>query len=263
MKRKFTLVVLLSMFLLPSCIETGTNTVIEKDGSGMMVASVDFSSMLKMMLEGKDKGEQFKFDTTIYIRNHSDTSSLLTDEQKDLLREMFIKVNMDVGGVKQLKFMISIVTVFKSQEDLTALGELMKKKEYDIVFDKAMKIPMLMGKENKDESSIENGNLFTSVFPDFFHCEYKKNSIVCTLDTAMHRRSLQELAKGEFDINGGETEQMFASATFTNMITLPSDVKEIKGSSMKKNKADNMLVQTGSLLDLYKHPENYEYRIQY
>jgi hypothetical protein len=250
--------------MLASCIETGTNTTINADGSGLMVASVDFSNMLKMMTQGKEKGEDIKLDTTIYVRDHSDTSSLLTVEQKRLLREMWVKVSMDISDVSQPKFMISIVTNFNSLEDLTALHELMKKKEYDLVFDKAMKIPLFMDKnEDDEENSKENDNLFASVFPDFFQCGYKKNSIACRLDTAMYHRSLQELQKSGFNMEGEQEAEMFASATFINMISLPSDVKEIKGSSIKKDKADNKLVQTGNLLDLYKHPENYEYNIQY
>jgi hypothetical protein len=258
--KKFTLIVVLCTIMLSSCLETATNTVIKEDGSGMMLASVDFSSMLKMMTQGKDKGEDFKLDTTIYIRNHSDTSSLLTAEQKRLLREMMLKITMDVRDISNLKFMVTVTSSFNSPEDLTALGELMKKNEYDIVFDRAMKIPMFMSEEK--ESSKENDNLFTSVFPDFLHCEYKKNSIVCRLDTAQHQRSLKELSKGEFDISSDDVEKMFATATFTNMITLPADAKEVKGTSMKKDKV-NTLIQTGSLLDLYKHPENYEYSIKY
>jgi hypothetical protein len=258
---KIVLAVVLCTVIFASCLDTVTDTVIKEDGSGTMTASVDFSKMIKMLTAGKEKEKEKegRIDTTIYIRNFSDTSSLLSTEQKRLLRDMSIRVLMDI---KEMKFGVTTASSFKSLNDLNALGELMKRKEYDLIFDKALKIPGLSG-DNEQESSKENDNLFASVFPDFINCQYSKKSITCTVDTARYAASVKELRGSEFDIFSEEAGAMFSEASFTNTITLPSSVKTFKGESLKKDNADNKLVQSGNLLDLYKHPEKYEYSIQY
>lgn len=250
--------------LLTACLETTTHTAIRENGSGSMVATVDLGTMMTMMAGNKSKTETFSFDTVMYIRNHSDTSKLLTDYQKKLMKDMFVKVKMSLEEGKEPAFVVSINAPFESLEDFNALNELMKKKEYDQVFDKAMEIPMFSDKNKKEAGSGgDNDNLFTSIFPSFYNCVYSKNSVVCKLDEARHKQTLEELKKSEFDINGEMEAKMFGSAIFTNTLTLPSKPKKIEGDSWKPGSSDKDLVQTGNLLDLYKQPEKYAYSIQY
>ena len=140
----------------------------------------------------------------------------------------------------------------------------MQQKEYDALFDKAIDIPMFSDKnKEEDETKNENDNIFASLFPAFYDCDYKKSSIICKLNKAKYAESREELKKMEFDLEGELESKMFAGATFSNKITLPRKPGKVEGSSLKPGAAATELVQDGNLLDLYKHPEKYEYSIQY
>lgn len=250
--------------LLTACLETSTHTSIRENGSGSMIATVDLSEMMAMMAGNKSQSETFSFDTLMYVRNHSDTSALLNSNQKKLLKDMYVDVKMSMAEGKTPAFVVRINAPFQSLEDFNALNDLMRTKEYDLVFDKAIEIPMFSDKDKKEKGSeSENDNLFTSIFPSFYNCVYTKNSVVCKLDETKHKQRLEDLKKSEFDINGEMEAKMFGAAVFTNTLTLPSKPKKIEGDSWKQGSSEKELVQTGSLLDLYKQPEKYAYSIQY
>lgn len=263
MKKVVTLFLVCSLFLI-ACLETAMHTQISADGSGTMQSSMDMSSMLKMLAGKPGKGDKvINIDTVIYFKNHSDTSTVLTAYQKELLRGMAMqmKVKMDIKDIDNLQFMISISSPFKNLDDLSALSRLMSQKEYDDIFDQALKIPFF--EDSKQDQAAENDNLFNSVFPDFYKCEYKKGFVGCSLDKAKHAGTLEDLKKMDFDLEGEMESKMFEAATFSNRITLPSKPKKISGSSIKPGSGENELVQTGNMLDLYRNPERYEYSIQY
>lgn len=245
-----------------SCLETKTNTTINENGSGKMQATIDVSEGMEMLMKGKKPGpaEQVFMDTTITIRTYSDTATILNSRQKDLLREMAIKFLMDFRDGKTA-FVVSIETPFKTLADLNDLNELMKQPEYDIVFDKAFKIPMF---NDKDEAAGNmNDNLFGSVFPGFYQCNYKKGSISCEVDTAAYRQTLADLGKMEFDLNGEMETKVFGASKFTNTLVLPAKPKGITGNSWKQGDKENVLVQQGTLLEIYKNPGDFSYTIQY
>ena len=261
MRRSIILLAACSL-VLTACLESETKTTINSDGSGIMTATVDFSEMMKMMAGNQMQGENFVLDTTINIKNHSDTSGKISAYHKSLIRDMKLKILMDAREISQLKFKVTIISPFKSLEDFNALNKLLRQNEFDKIFDNAMSIPELAGKEKEDGSSNESDNIFSTMFPAFYNCVYSRNSIVCTTDTAKHSETLQGLASMDMDINGEMEAKMLESAIFTNTLVLPRKVIKITGDSWKKT-TEKELVQTGNYLDLYKNPGKYEYSIQY
>ena len=251
------------LWILPACINTVSTTSIKDDGSGSMVATVDLSEMLRMMAGKNKEGENFSLDTLINFHHFSDTASFLNARQKQLLKDMTLNIVMDARNVEDLKFSVSIRSVFKSLDDFNALNEFMKQKEYDAIFDKAMDLPMFAGPQGGPGAKKENDNIFSSIFPSFFSCTYSKNAINCIVDKERYKLDVADLEKSGIDFNGSMEAKMFGPATFTNRIILPRKATITKGTSWKEGQAANELVQTGNILDLYKNPENYEYQIKY
>jgi hypothetical protein len=251
------------LWIISACINTVSTTTIKDDGSGSMIATVDLSEMLKMMAGKKKEGEDISLDTTIHFHHFSDTASFLTVRQKELLKEMTLNIVMDSRNVEDLKFNVSIRSVFKTLDDFNALNELMKQKEYDAIFDRAMDLPMFAGPQGGPGEKKENDNIFASIFPSFFTCTYSKTSINCKVDRERYKLDVEELEKSGIDFKGDLEAKMFGSASFSNKIILPRKATIAKGTSWKQGQASNELVQTGNILDLYKYPENYEYQIQY
>jgi hypothetical protein len=266
MKKLFLIIAVIAVGL-TSCLETTTTTTINADGSGTLVATLDISEMMKMML-GNKEGEDFVLDTTILMRNHSDTAQSLNSRQKELVRNMKINVKMDVRNTDSLAFVVQISTPFKDLKSFEELNVLMKQKEYDAIFDKAFN-PDMFGapgekKENEDsEGKRENDNLFGSVFPAFYNCQYKKGFISCQVDSMIYNQAKIDLKAMDMALDGEVETNMLSKAIFINRIILPAKAKKIDGGSWVAGDNANELIQKGDLLDLYKHPEKYAYTIQY
>ena len=247
-----------------SCLNTESETSINANGSGKFVAAIDLSEMMKMMAGKNAKAEEFVIDTVIHMKFYSDTASFLTAEQKRLVKDMQLKILMDVRDLDALKFRVSILTSFASLDDFNALNDFMKQASYDQLFDKAMKLPVFDdAKESDEEGKKSNDNIFATAFPAFYRCTYSKGAIQCRLDAAKKAEVMKELSAMGFDPQGEMESKMFAAASFTNKLVLPAKPTKIEGSSWKQGASANELVQTGNLFDLYSNPEKYEYNILY
>lgn len=176
---------------------------------------------------------------------------------------------MDARDLSGVQFKVGLAAPFRSLDDFNALNALMRKKEFDQVFDKAMEIPALSptGKDEEEEKGEkgekDDDNILSMVFPDYFSCHYGSNAIECKLDSVRYKATLAAMKESDIDVNGELETAMFSEAVFTNRLTLPSKVKKMEGESWKKGNGDNELVQTGNVLDLYKNPQKYVYSIHY
>lgn len=256
--KQVCILLLAGCLFLSSCFETLSDTSINSDGSGKMITVVDLSGVMQMMA-GQKKSEDVKVDTTIYLRTFSDTSSLLNDYQKKLVRDMTLGIIMEMSGNAEPKFKITMTAPFKSLDDFNALNDMMKEKKYDPVFNKAMKFPGLSDKEDEESGN----NSFESMLPGFYNCHYSKNSIVCKMDSAVYKQKIDELKKMEMDIESEMAANLFSTAKFSNKITLPRKPKKVEGGIASDGSAGNVLVQSGNILELYRNPGKYEYRIEY
>ncbi|NCT75278.1 MAG: hypothetical protein GXC78_12145 [Chitinophagaceae bacterium] len=261
--RKNLIYCVLITLLLIGCIETETTTTIEKDGSGQLEAVVDMGQMIQMlksMKQSEAAEEEVKVDSTIRFSSFTDTSTSLTTRQKELLRNITLglKINSDDNI-----FRFKILAPFKNTEELQEINQIMSSKEFDQVFDKAMSNTEL-GKSEGDqpESKRENDNIFGSIFPDYFTCNYSKGLISCVLNKEKYDAAMAEMKK-TLDLEDEMAQSMFGSSSFVNRIKLPNKAKEIKGSSLTASSDGLVLEQKGSLLDIYQHPEKYVYTVRY
>lgn len=261
MKRYFVAVIL-CVTMLSSCLETISETTINANGSGNLHFMMDMSEGMKLAAQGQ-KGEDLAIDTLIRIKDHSDTSSLLTAHQKELMRDMTIQVNIDMKDVEEMVFRFEIDAPFKNLKDFNELNELMKKSEYDKIFDKAIKIPLLDGdkKEDKEESS-ENDNIFGSVTPAFYICDYQPGMITCAYDSVAFKQVMEKMKSMEMDLDSEQAEQMFTMIKWSNIITLPNKPKKLEGN-IKAGAKENVLIQSGNLFEIYKNPKDYTYKVIY
>lgn len=262
--RKNLIYCVLITLLLIGCIETETTTTIEKDGSGQLEAVVDMGQMIQMLKsmkqsESEDK-EKVDIDSTIRFSSFTDTSSSLTAQQKELLRHITLRLKMNSADNV---FRIRILAPFKNTDELQEINRIMASKEFDQVFDKAIANTEL-GKSDGDrsESNRENDNIFGSIFPDYFNCNYSKGVISCVLNKEKYDAAMADIKK-TLDLDDDMAQTMLGSTSFVNRIKLPNKAKEVKGPSLTASADGLVLEQKGSLLDIYQHPENYVYTVHY
>ncbi len=187
-----------------------------------------------------------------------DTATTLTAREKELLRDLSFHIQMDI---KAAIFKLAIIAPFRKMEDLQELNELMARKEFDDIFDKATKQSGL-GSSDKEEEPGKNDNIFGSLFPDFYDCKYKQGKIECSLNKQKYDARMADMKNRDMDMNDAMMEKVFADASFTNKIVLPSAAKSVKGATLKKT-TDTEYVQNGSILELYRTPEKFAYSIEY
>ena len=263
MKKKLMaacLLVIVSM-VLTACFETESETTLNKDGSGSFQASVDFSSVMMFLTSKKKEGEQdIAIDTTIFFKTFTDTSSALTARQKELMKDMKLKMLFDS---KNSACVFTVSSVFKSTEDFNEMNKLMAKKEFDDLFDGAVNSTPFGGEEESGSSSGKNDNIFGSLFPAFFDCEYASNSIICKLNQEKYDQALADLKKSDMSLDDKLMEEMLGTAKFTNKINLPGKPVTVEGTTLKEGATTAQLVQTGSLYDLYKNPQKYTYQVRF
>ena len=259
--KKFILPIFICVCTLSSCLETVIETSIEKDGSGHFVFLLDMREAIQQKV-GESPGEDFKVDTTIYMRNYSDTAQTLTANQKALLREMEIRVNVDFRSVENLEFKFSFHVPFKSMSDLDELDHLIKQKEFDQLFDKANRIPGL-DDDTKDDGGQENDNIIALVSPAFLDCKYQPGNINCRLDSLEYRKSLELFRSTGMNMEGENEQKLMSTIRIIRKITLPSKPKKLVGKTLLAGTKENELVQTTSLYELYKNPGSFAYSVQW
>lgn len=251
----------LCITILNSCLETVSNTTINANGSGNLYFTMDMSEAMQIAAQGQ-KGEDLVIDTLIRIKDHSDTSSLLTARQKELIHDMTIKVDINMQDVDDMTFQFAIDAPFKSLKDYNELNALMRKSEYDKIFDKAIKIPLLDGDKKDDEEGSDNDNIFGSVTPAFYTCDYQPGVITCKYDSVAYKQAIDKMHEMEMNLESEQAEQMLTTIKWSNILTLPSKPKKIEGN-MKPGEGENVLIQSGNLFELYKNPKNFTYKVTY
>jgi len=260
--RKILICCLLIAGMLIGCIETETTTTIEKDGSGQLEAIVDMGQMIQALksMKQSESEEKINVDSLIRFSSFTDTSKSLTARQKELLRNITLglKINSDDNV-----FRFKVLAPFKSTDELQEINQIMSSKEFDQVFDKAMSNTELGKSEGEQpESKRENDNIFGSIFPDYFTCNYSKGLISCVLNKEKYDAAMADMKK-TLDLEDDMAQSMFGSTSFVNRIKLPNKAKEVKGPSLTTSADGLVLEQKGSLLDIYQHPEKYVYTIRY
>ncbi len=270
MKKLLAGALILAAITLVSCFETETNTQIKADGSGTVSATVDMSqaidALMAMSKQGKEEEqEEVNLDTVVNIRTITDTSSLLTEDERRLLHNQTLHLTMVMEKGKDSKMIISLKNSFDNLADLTKLKALMQTPAYDKIFNKSLEIPGFSngdGDGDADESDPAD-NLMAFISPDFFTCSYKKGDITCSLDTGRYKAARTKLGLDAQDENTQGMMEVLKVAKFTNVIAVPGKIKSIEGASMKEGDEQGTVSQSGSMNDLLEHPENYVYHIIY
>ena len=270
MKKLLTIALVLISLSLVSCFDTETNTEIKADGSGTTSATVDLSKVFATLatMNNKEKEEASQpvdIDTIFGIRSLTDTAAAFTTEQKRLLQGQFLHLTMVAGQGRESKMILSVQNSFKSLADLTALTALMQTPAYNEVFNKAVDIPELGGGTSVDGSGEDDitDNILIFVSPDFFNFSYKKGEIKCELNPDRYKSTRMELKLDNPDEESESVMQVLEAAKFTNVVTLPGNIKSLSGPSMKAGDNKNTLSQSGSISSMFEHPEKYVYRITY
>ena len=256
MKRFLLLLVTILSFA--GCYEVTEEIIINQDGSGSFSTKMDMGQMLEMIQSMAGEEELAKegldriLDTTIYMKNMLDSAKELTPEQKVLLKDgkmnlqMNMKekifkaqVNIPFQGYNNLQLLMS-----GSGNSMAGLSELFKG-----VFDKGEQKPAL---DSPKEPGLEDMN-------SIFDVVIKDGLISKKLNAEKHKALVDkpEVAQMKQMSSGG------MEILYTTSIKLPRPVKKADNPLIKLSDDKKTVTLKYNLLDLFDHPEKFSYSIEF
>jgi hypothetical protein len=268
-------VVLISVFFV-SCLDTEEKITINKDNSGMYALTIDMGGMIEQLKTIKPEEVQSlkaDKDTIIFFKSFTDTSTILTTEEKQLLEKgsMHLVMKMESNEMK-----MAMEVPFKNPEQLLYLKQHMFEMIDKVGADKKMfgngqnsdqAEDDGMADDNMPDAGMgggggpEPGNLLHPA-QEAFSFKVEKNNISNKLtnkdvfDNWVAKDSSMQMVMQMIPFMG--------DFNYTTTFILPSPVKKYRGGSESKLSDDKKTITfINSLSGLMEKPESFEYSVEY
>jgi hypothetical protein len=259
MKRLRYLLCGLFLLSLAGCFEIQEQINIGSDGKGDLSITTDMSQLLDGMQNYLGKEEMAKqmpagnIDTTVLMKTLMDSSKDVSAENKELVKDgtVHMKLNMD----KKI-FNSNIHIPFSSQENLQKLYNSMNNQSLGFT-------QLFKGMTGKSDSSGMEGD--NNNMPDMnqFNAIYDFKShnglISRKLDDQKWKALQQNPQFSQMKDLGG----MGISIPYTLTINLPRPVKKVDNILAKLSPDKKQVVIQYNLIEVFEHPEKFEYTIVY
>lgn len=254
---KYVLAVAFSI-LFVSCYEVNEEIEINADGSGTYVTKMDMGQLIDMMQtfageeELKKDGLDKVYDTTILFKNMLDSAKDMTAEQKTLMKDGKMKMQMNI---KEKIFKMDMNFPFKDQNSLQML---MSGKAGSGGITSAFK--NMFGK--KDEPEDQPGAPKTPDMGDIaaiYDVTIKNGLIQKKLNPVKYK---EFMARPEM----AQVKQLTSSGMeilYTTTIKLPRAAKKTDNPMIKLSPDGKTVTMKYNLLELLENPDKFAYSIQY
>lgn len=255
---KYILSVVLCVFL-ASCYEVNEEIQINADGSGTYVTKMDMGQLIDMMqtFAGEDaltkEGMDKVIDTTILMKNMLDSAKDLTTEQKELMKDGKMKLQMNI---KEKIFKMDMDFPYKNYKGLqqlmsgqggnnTGLTNLFK--DMFGKGDSTDQVPAPSNGPNMDDIAgiydvtIKNGLISKKVNAEKFKA----------LTDRPEMAQMKQLTSSGMEI------------LYTTTIKLPRAAKKTDNPLIKLSDDKKTVTMKYNLLELLDNPEKFSYTIEY
>jgi hypothetical protein len=248
------------MICLTACYEINEEIQINADGSGSYVTKMDMSQLIEVMqtFAGEEElvkeGMERVIDTTILMKSILDSVKDATPEQKELIKDGKMKLQMNV---KEKIFKMNMDLPYKNYNNLQQLmsgkagsggmsdifkNMFGKKGEAPGITDQAgPKEPDMSDFAGMYDVTVQNGLISKKINADKFKA----------LTDRPEMAQLKQLGSSGMEI------------LYTTTIKLPRAAKKTDNPLMKLSDDKKTVTIRYNLLDLLEHPEKYSYTIEY
>jgi hypothetical protein len=258
MKRLKLLLTVASMFFLAGCFEINEDIDVKADGSGVYSVHTDMSQLLQAMQSylGKEEMDkqlpQRKIDTTVMMRKLLDTAKNISAENKALIKDGSVHLKLDI---EQKEFKSDIVIPFKSLSDLQKLYNSMNNQT--LGFNQLFK--GMAGKTDTTTAGNDQG------MPDMnqFNAIYDFESHDGLLSRKLNTEKWKALQSSPQFAQMKDAGNMGISIPYTLTIVIPRPVKKVDNDLAKLFPDRKKIVIQYNLIEVFDHPEKFEYTIVY
>jgi hypothetical protein len=257
MKQFFAVLLLTASVLLTGCLDIVEDMTIQANGSGTYKTTMDMSGMMEMieMMAAMDtsakKSEQELFskdmDTTILMKDFSDTASNLTAEQK----RFFGKGKMNLKMSKQeRKFILAMDFPFSTPEEMETLAKMTEGGKGFSMLGKAQNNSILGSAT--DEAGLPS-------MDGLFDVQYRKG----LLERKINPAKLTAFQKNDKVKEMEQAGEMLEQMKMQTVIHLPAPAKKVTGEKVKLSDDRKTITIQTSFYDLFKNPSAMAYRVEY
>jgi hypothetical protein len=239
-------------FSFAGCLDINESVDIRKDGTGQLTMDMDMSQMVDILQTymGKDELEKkgmSKMDTTILLKDIVDTSANLSEDKKAILRPGRVHIKLDMDA--------KVFTVH-SMFPFTSLSNLQKL--YTLMNDGSLGNAKLFGALGGDAgagASPGDLNQFNSIFD--FTC---KDGL---LTKKLNKEKFDALKNDPQMAQVKQASQMGMDINYTTTLSLPRPIKKISNPLAKQSDDKLTVTMKYNLIDVFDHPEQFEYTVEY
>jgi hypothetical protein len=245
----------LMAFCFTGCLDVYENIDIKPDGSGQFTMDMDMSQMVELLQTSMSKDDLAKkglekMDTTILLKDIVDTVSTLSPEKKRLLSSGSLHVQLDMDAKI---FKTHMVFPFSNQDNLQKLYATMSDGSLGTAqLFKSMAPPSEqsdMGGPSPDINQFQGIYDFTS-----------KDGLLSkklNLDKWKALQDNPQLAQMK------QAQAMGVEIAYTTTIKLPRPIKKVDTPLAKLSDDKKTVTIKYNLMDLFDHPEQFGYKIEY
>jgi len=244
------------LFCLGGCVEIREELTINKNGSGEWSMNMDMSKLLEIMQNyvGKEELEkqmpQRKMDTTVFMKTLVDTSTAISADKKEVLREGKLNMNLDMDNKT---FRTDMNFPFKNLSQLQLL--------YSSLGDGSIGTGQLLKNitpGQSDSSTPQNG-------PDIgqINSLYNFTSRSGFLSRTVNQEKFKALKESAQFGQMKQAGDMGMEVPYTIIIHLPKAAKKITNSFAKLSDDKKTVTIKYNLAEVLEHPEKFEYSIEY
>lgn len=244
------------IFLLAGCFEIHEQIDIGPHGKGELSFNTDMSQLLVAMQSYLGPEEMEKqmpaknLDTTVMMKNLMDSAKDITPENKELVKDgtVHMKLNMD-----EKIFKSDIRIPFASQGNLEKLYNSMNNQSLGFT-------QLFKGMTGKSEAADSNQNM-----PDMnqFNAIYDFQSHDGLISRKLNDQKWKTLQQSPQFSQMKQAGSMGISIPYTLTINLPRPVKKIDNSLARLSADKKQVVMQYNLIEVFDHPEKFEYSIDY
>jgi hypothetical protein len=256
----FILFTVTTAFFLTGCLDSQEDVTIKADGSGIYKNSIDMSGLFDMLqmaammdTSANSQLKQFSdknIDSTFSLATFADSSSKLSAEEKELLKNGIVHLNIN----QQNKvFKVDMTYPFKKVEDLQKILELQKSKKGFNPLRQAGENEALQGLGGGDSDSAMSSPL------DGIDIVYKNGLIERKVD----QKKIDAAKNSEGGNQLKSMGEMLDGVTFSTVIHLPRPVKNSSGEKLTVSDDKKTLRMKYSLSDMMKNPKALEFKVAY
>lgn len=246
-----------SMFFLAGCFEINEDIDVKSDGSGVYSVHTDMSQLLQAMQTYLGKEEMDKqlpsknLDTTVMMRTLLDTAQNISAENKALIKDGYVHLKLNIG---EKVFKSDIVIPFKSQSDLQKLYNSMNNQT--LGFNQLFK-----GIAGKPDTTAGNDQ----GMPDMnqFNAIYDFESHDGLMSRKLNQEKWKALQASPQFAQMKDAGNMGITIPYTLTISIPRPVKKVDNDLAKLFPDRKKVIIQYNLIEVFDHPEKFEYTIVY